>query len=308
MMKLGSRASGRGRSVGALLALGFAAWPLAAAGGSSPSVPPDVTGPPSSTTTTEPVVTTEPPTPTAPAVVDVVISPAEIGHEAVVLNWQSYPEDVTVTNNGVEVAVTGISVEGPFLVRSDTCTGATLATGATCTFETLFENKDNGTIAGRLTLTLSTGDTVSAELFGGILHQSTNPWGGPGVGLGGGGPAPIVVGLGSLNQVILPFGNPFGSNMTIGSFQMSRISPFGFAGASRPSVLLTEGDFSVDTGDCDGAVLAPGESCSVSVTFQPTSVGASAIQVSVDTNVGRFSTTMTAEGVAAAPSVLPATR
>jgi hypothetical protein len=171
---------------------------------------------------------------------------------------------VTLTNSGtvaVHIDSTTIgSGSAYFSVGSDTCTGSTLAAGATCAVGLQFFAGASGALTGRLDIAGSAG-TISVQLNGtGVAgHVSLTP-------------ASLTFGKvrvgrqsGSASITVANSGN--------GPLQVGATAIQG----SNPS------DFSVVSSSCT-APLAPGATCSISVVFQPTATGARTATLTVQSD------------------------
>jgi hypothetical protein len=91
----------------------------------------------------------------------------------------SDPETVTVTNSGsAPLDVTTLSISGAaagdYTISGDTCTGATLAPGATCTFDVTLEVTVAGTRSATITIGSSVGNrTVSLTGVGDLTGPTS---------------------------------------------------------------------------------------------------------------------------------------
>jgi hypothetical protein len=83
----------------------------------------------------------------------VSVSPGSLTYSAQVLNTTSAGQKITVTNSGfVNLTVSAIAASGSYS-ETDTCIGATLTPGQTCTITVSFTPNVTGTISGAITIT-----------------------------------------------------------------------------------------------------------------------------------------------------------
>jgi hypothetical protein len=161
-------------------------------------------------------------------------------------------------NSASTITVESVSVAGSssFQVVSDGCSYQTVGPGpGSCTVEVAFSPRTAGTYSAALQLTDSEG-TVEVPLTGegitGTLSSQENP----------------------LSFTAIPYTAPFreGQNET----EQATIQNSADAGTQVGEVRIQGPDassFDVQYGNCEHALLAPGNTCSVGVQFQPTSPG-----------------------------------
>jgi hypothetical protein len=181
----------------------------------------------------------------------VSLSPTSLDFGTVSLNTQSAPKPVMLTNTGtgtLNIPVGGITVTGTIqgnFKETDNC-GTTVAPGAHCT----------------ITVTFTPSATIDQT---GSVNISDNAAGSPqSVALAGEGVAPAV--FLSVNSLV------FGSQKvgTTSGPQIVTLTNSGSAALSISGIAAT-GDF-LATPSCP-ASLAPGASCTISVTFKPSATG-----------------------------------
>ena len=179
------------------------------------------------------------------------LSPTSLAFGNQLVNVTSAARNVTLSNTGAAaMAITGITITGTNannFANTTTC-GATLAAGANCTISVTFT--PNG--GGARTATLSVADDAA-----GSPHS---------VALSGTG---TVV---SVNPTSLAFGNQR-TNTTSGA-QNITLSNQGASALTGIAITLTGTNATnfAQTNTC-GTSLAAGASCTISVTFRPTSLG-----------------------------------
>lgn len=173
----------------------------------------------------------------------------------------------TVTNAGgvATGAITqtlGGADASQFSVASSSCSGATVAAGATCTVGIKFSPTSGGSKAATLTFTATPGGTVSATLLG-----AGNP------------PGSL-----SANPTTLTF-----ANTTVGQTSASQSVTITNNGGAATSALTTSlggndpGQFQIVAGSngCAGTVLAAGATCTIAIDFAPSTGGAKSASLSV---------------------------
>jgi len=178
------------------------------------------------------------------AVGTVAVSPTTLAFGSQVLNTASAGQAITVTNSGsVNVTVSSVAASGDYS-ETDTCTGATLTAGQTCTITVAFKPVVPGSISGTITIndnatgtpqivTLSGSGLVDVSLSANLTFPTT------------------AVGSSSASQT-----------MTLSNNQSQSLS-FTFA---------TSGDYSAvgsGTSPCTGTLAAKSK-CTFAVTFAPT--------------------------------------
>jgi alpha-1,3-glucanase-like protein/F5/8 type C domain-containing protein/HYDIN/CFA65/VesB family protein/centrosomal CEP192-like protein len=208
------------------------------------------------------------PTPNLPAD-GLTTSPSSLAFGSQSTGTTSGAQSLTVTNSGSTTAsVSSISTTGDF-AQTNTC-GSSIAAGASCTVSVTFHPTAAGTRTGALTITSN-------------APSSPNT-----VGLSGTGVAPGPV----LNAS--PGSLSFGS-LTVGTTsgaQTVTVLNSGTASATV-SAVTTSGDFA-QTNTC--GTVAVGASCTVSVTFKPTTGGARSGTLTITSNANNSPTTVSLGG------------
>lgn len=168
---------------------------------------------------------------------------------AQLINTKSAPQKVTLMNSGKSsLSISSIKVSGSFK-ESNTC-GKSVAAGAKCTISALFQPTTTGSLAGLITLIDSASSKPQyIELLGAgtaiKLSPSTLNFGSQ------------KVGTKSSPQTVTA------TNEGSTAVQFSSVSLIG----------TNWKDYS-QTNTCTPKALQPGTSCTVSVTFDPTTTGA----------------------------------
>lgn len=160
------------------------------------------------------------------------------------------PNTLTVTNNGTDdVALAEVKQVGAnpsqFEVSNDACSLVILGPGESCDFDVSF--------------TPSAGGSFSDELLVGNAEISSS------VTVTGSGIVPVPPGVGLL-QIKTDVMN-FAVDVSTSSSQSTTVTNIG-DGAVQINSLNLEGDAAfTQVNDCDGQTLAPGASCTITVTF-----------------------------------------
>jgi hypothetical protein len=212
------------------------------------------------------------PTPTFPPYLPdngslISISPTAVGFGSVATGSSSAPQAVTVTNSGSAAApVTAVSTSGDFS-QTNNC-GGSIAAGSSCTVNVTFTPMATGSRTGNLTVTAS-----------GIAN--TVPLSGTGVA-----PGPI---LNATPSSLTFAGTIVGSSS---GAQTVTVSNSGTTSATVSGVSAT-GDFS-QTNNC--STVAVGASCTVTVTFRPTTSGTRTGSVTVTSTANNSPTVIALSG------------
>ncbi len=195
------------------------------------------------------------------------------------VNTQSGAQTLTITSSGnAPVTINSIVVSGDF-VESDTCTGQTLAVGATCAVQLRFAPAATGTRNGLL--------TVYANVPGG---QATAT-------LTGTGTAAAAI-------VLTPSSLTFAATI-VNQTSASQIITVSNTGGT-PSALATPtltGDFQFTANTC-GPTLAAQTGCSLAIAFTPTASGARTGTLTVVDDAGTQTATLIGTGDAPATDAL----
>jgi HYDIN/CFA65/VesB family protein/List-Bact-rpt repeat protein len=176
----------------------------------------------------------------------------------------------TATNTGgsptgtITVTLSGTDAT-QFAIASDSCTGATLAAGGSCTIKARFAPRAAGGKAASLTATSIAGGTGVATLGGHALL-----------------PAALV---------LAPPSNDFGSVVVGG---LSATTAFTVTNTGElPSGSVTTalsgadgGQYQLVSDDCAGHVVAPAGSCTITVAFAPTTTGMKPVQLTAGASPG----------------------
>lgn len=192
---------------------------------------------------------------------------------------QSFPDTVvgvvsttvmfTVDNTGdvssgtITTALTGADAS-EFTVTADSCDGAPLAGGASCTVTVRFEPTSAGDKTAALVVSATTGGSASSDLSGTGLTPAT--------------------------LSIAPSAQNFGTVMVGQSSSTVSfvVTNTGQAPSASPMVSLTGADFTdfqIQTNNCTSS-LSPGASCTVGVRCSPMTTGSKSASLSVSATPG----------------------
>jgi hypothetical protein len=206
------------------------------------------------------------------------VSPTSIDFGSVLAGTSSSPNTVTITAGGAaNLVVSAISITGTnaseFTKSSDTCTGATLTPGTTCTFNLTFAPTSGGPKSASVTITSNAGNQTVA--------------------LSGTATAPAI----TLSPPNLDFGT-----VTVGTTSPASTVTVTNSGTATLSVTglslsgTNVGDFALGSDTCTGANIAPNGTCTFQVTFTPGAAGARAASVNIAGNAGPKTLALTGAG------------
>jgi hypothetical protein len=178
-------------------------------------------------------------------------SPSTIAFGGVRPGNTATAQTVTLTNNGnttVHVTTATLTGDASFSLVANSCTGATLAAGATCTVQVGFAPANVGTFSSTLTF----GDDASNS-----PQTST---------VTGSGVQPAV----SLSASSLAFGN-----QVVGSKSASQSVVVTNSGTGTLNIgtAVVGAPFAIATDGCSRSAVTPGGSCTIQVNFAPTATG-----------------------------------
>jgi hypothetical protein len=177
------------------------------------------------------------------------VSPSSLDFGNQAVGVASTAQSVTLTNNGnatLQVShVDLVDFSGAFSVLTDGCTGASLATGATCKVTLQFGPKAIGTVTASVQIYDSAPDALQR------------------VALSGTGITPLQLLPGALDFG----GESVGTPSTAKALTLTNVGSVSVSVSS----IAPSGDFS-QTNNCP-ATVTPGASCTISITFTPTATG-----------------------------------
>ena len=218
-------------------------------------------------------------TASSPAVPLMTLSPQNLTFSSQQVGTESISVSIKVTNGGTKtLTVTSIASTGDF-VETDTCVGAPVAVGTSCSIAVSFAPTATGARTGLL--------TVYGNVAGG---QATAQLSG--------------VGTAAASVVLTPLTLDFGMN-TVGGQSMAQnvtISNTGGQTASLQAIGVS-GDYAILANTC-GATLASQTGCTVSVIFAPKSTGTRTGALTVTGSVGTQVANLTGIGMSPATDAL----
>ncbi len=209
------------------------------------------------------------------------LSPASLTFTSQNIGVTSGAQTVTLTNTGSSnLTITSFSSDGDFAVTSSNCSTLpkTVAAAGTCAFQITFTPAASGSRSGTVTIADSAGTHVIA--------------------LSGTGSAPGV----NLSASSLTFGSQVVS--TTSASQSVTLTNNGTSSLVVSSMSVT-GDFA-QTNNC--ATVTSGNTCTIQVTFAPTSAGTRNGSVNLVDNAGTQVITLSGNGTAPGVSLAPSSR
>jgi hypothetical protein len=194
------------------------------------------------------------------AAATVSLTPSSLTYPTQLVGTTSPPQVATLTNTGGQtVTISNISVTGPFL-ETNNCPSS-LGVGGSCQISVTFEPTGPGDVSGRLSVSdNAAGSPQSVQLSGTGTVITLSP-----------------IGVNFGNQPVDTTSAPANIMVTNSGTTRVAISQVTFTGADP-------GDFA-ETNNC-GNGLAGGSSCTIRVTFTPTTTGQRSANLSVTDNGG----------------------
>jgi Abnormal spindle-like microcephaly-assoc'd, ASPM-SPD-2-Hydin len=182
------------------------------------------------------------------------LTPSSLNFSLIPIGSVSAAQKVTLTNVGsTSLGISSISVTGEYKESASTC-GSSLAAGANCTISVTFNPTTDGAQKGTLTV-VDSGGSQFTTLAGTATPLKFTP---ASINFG-------TVKVGSSSSVkAVTVTNVSGGTITISGIMISGTDPTDFS----------------ETNNC-GKSLAAGKTCTVSVTFTPTTTGALSGNVTV---------------------------
>jgi hypothetical protein len=212
----------------------------------------------------------------APAI---TLSATTLTFGATAVATQSSAQTITVTSSGNSpVTFSTPAITGDF-VETDTCTGQTLAVGATCSFAVSFAPTQTGARSGLL--------TIYANIPGGQATVSLN---------GAGTAAAAIV----LTPLTLTF--PATIVNQTATAQIITVANTGQNPATLDTPAIT-GDFTIAQSTCT-STLAAQTACSLSISFTPTASGTRSGVLTLTDSAGTQTAQLTGTGNAPATDTL----
>jgi 6-phosphogluconolactonase (cycloisomerase 2 family) len=187
---------------------------------------------------------------TGTAIGPVSFSPASLSFPSTAIGSTSSALTVTVTNKqSTALTVSGTSVSGDYAVSSNTCSGS-IASGGTCTVKVTFTPTVSGTVSGAFTLSDSAPDSPELVALSGK-------------------------GTGTVTQTVTfsPTSLTFTTQSTSSTSAGKKLT---LTNKGTSSLLIgtvaASGDYA-ETDTCAGQTIAVNGTCTITVTFTPSTTG-----------------------------------
>ena len=211
------------------------------------------------------------------------LSPTSLSFPNTAVGSVSASQSITVTDSGGATATLQTpTVSGDYQIAGNSC-GSTLAPGANCVLQIAFAPATTGSRAGLL--------TIPANVTGGQVTAA----------LSGTGVTPAAL---TLTPTSLTF--PSTTQSVTSLPQAVKLTSSGGVSVQLQAPTVT-GDYAVSSNPCP-ASLAPGASCTLQITFTPTTTGDRPGLLTIPANVPGGQVTATLDGTGVSPpslSLLP---
>ncbi|HDL20960.1 MAG TPA: choice-of-anchor D domain-containing protein, partial [Nitrospirae bacterium] len=222
---------------------------------------------------------------------DISANPASKDFGNVKVGDLSPAQAFTVSNNGTaDLVISSVYLSGTnsgqFSITYDTCSGATIIPSGTCIVDVKFNPTAEGTFSANLSIPSNDSDTPVLDI----------PLSGTGV---------------NPDIAVTPASHDFG-NVAVGMtslIQTFTVSNNGSGDLVINNVYLTGTNpyqFSIEADNCNGQTIASSGSCTIDVSFKPTSTGAKNADLLVasnDPDTPTLSIPLTGTGVPAEPDI-----
>jgi cytochrome c553 len=215
----------------------------------------------------------------------VTLSGSTLAFGSVTVGQTSTARSVTLSNSGsAALTINGIAASGTGFAATNNCP-TSLAAGSSCTISVTFTPTSAASVTGSVAIT-------------------SNASGSPhGIGLSGTGTAAPVANLGWLGSTSsLAFNSVVGTSSAV---QTLTLQNTGTAAATLSAITLGGTNAAEFTrgGSCAAGTLAASGSCTVTLSFLPTSMGSKAATLQVSASDATSPTTISLTGTATAPAV-----
>jgi hypothetical protein len=210
---------------------------------------------------------------------DLSVTSLAFGNQSV--GTTSASQSVTLTNHGdLVLKVANVSITTPFALQTDTCSNTNVAPGANCTLTVIFTPTTFGAQAGSITIPDNAAGSPQVVSLSGTGLQA----------------------IAGLSQTNLTFGN-----QDVSSTSTAQTVTLTNSGNEALNVSFTPSGPFAETDNCDGSVAA-GSSCTISVTFTPTTFGAQTGSIALTDNAtgGSQTISLSGTGLGAGASLSPA--
>ncbi|MFO0713891.1 MAG: choice-of-anchor D domain-containing protein [Sandaracinus sp.] len=209
------------------------------------------------------------------------ITPTPYNFGDAVIGMPTAPHEFTVRNTGeatsgnLDITISGLD-GSQFELGADTCSGNTIAAGATCTVEVIYNPTTSGVHMGTLQATADPGSTATAALQGRAATEAS---------------LRLLPGSQNFGSVVT------GSSSTDVTFTLS--NPGGVATGTITHMFTgaNAAEFSIVSSTCAGAPLAGLASCTIVVRFNATTAGDKTASLDVTDGTLTASASLTATAV-----------
>jgi hypothetical protein len=216
------------------------------------------------------------------------ITPSAITLASTAIGATSAAQNVNVANTGnAALSISAITLSNPadFVIAGGTCAaGGSVAAGSSCTVSVAFKPAAGatGTRSGSLSISHNAAGSPGSVALSGNATAAA---------------APIATLTASL---------AFGS-VNVGSTsaaQTATLANSGTAPLSIATLVTGSTEFAISGGSCvAGGTVAAGASCSINLSFTPSSAGARSATLTATHNAGSSSTSLSGTGVALSPVI-----
>jgi hypothetical protein len=222
---------------------------------------------------------------------DISVSPASpVSFGNVNVNSSSSPQTFTVSNVGYSNLAIGTlsSSNTEFAISNDNCSGQSIAPSGSCTLQVTFSPTTYGSRTSTLSVSSNDPDTPNFNIILNGTGQASN------IGVIPASPVDfgsVNVGQSSSAQTFT-VSNTGNSNLVIGTISSSN-----------------NAEFAISNDNCSGQSIAPSGSCTLQVTFSPTTYGSRTSTLSVSSNdpdTPNFNIILNGTGQASNIGVIPA--
>jgi hypothetical protein len=227
---------------------------------------------------------------TAAALPAITVTPAALNFGSIVAGTQSSLQSYTVRNSGtvnatVSAITATLSSPGVFIDVNEACTGTTLAPAQTCLVPVRFTPATAGSYSGTLRFYLSGSAAQAAQAT--LSGTATAP--------------PLTPPILAPQPVVFPGTATIGTPVPPRVLTLSNPNPQPITtGISIAGAGFTQATTCSPT-------LAANASCTITVTFTPTVVGATNGSVTATTSAGTVSSALSGTAIAQPPPLLPPT-
>ncbi|GBD97838.1 thermophilic serine proteinase precursor [bacterium BMS3Abin06] len=203
---------------------------------------------------------------------DISASPANRDFGTVDVGSVSAVQVFTISNTGaLDLVLRKVYLTGPnpyqFSLQNDTCAGATLIPGASCTMEAQYVPTKAGTMYADIAI--GSNDPDTPKLYIALTGTGVQVQG-PDISA-----TPVskdfgIVAVGSVSVVqVFTISNTGASNLVIGGVYLTGPNPY---------------QFSLQNDTCGGTTLIPGASCTMEAQYVPTKTGLMYAKIGIDSN------------------------